>query len=102
MTYYIYILYSKQHNKYYTGYTTSFETRLEQHNTSTKNTFTSKYRPWKILAVFNVGKKESNAITTERYIKKQKSRNLLIKLGDPEFVPNGKLAHMVRVPHVRD
>jgi putative endonuclease len=38
----------------------------------------------------------------EKYIKRQKSRNLLEKLIDPEFIPTGTLAQLVRVPHLRD
>jgi len=102
MRYYIYILYSAKHDKFYTGYTTNVNQRLQLHNSSHFNTFTSKYRPWTIYALFDVGDNKTTALKIEKYIKKQKSRSLLIKLGDKNFVPKDKLAQMVRVPHLRD
>jgi putative endonuclease len=53
--YYIYILYSAVSDVYYVGYTSNYLNRLEQHNTSLHNTFTSKHRPWKLAAVFEAG-----------------------------------------------
>jgi putative endonuclease len=102
MTYYIYILHSINHDKFYIGYTTDVNKRLKLHNSSRFNTFTSKYRPWIIYALFEVGENKTTALKIEKYIKKQKSRTLLIKLGDINFIPNGKLNQLVRVPHVRD
>jgi len=75
---------------------------LVDHNTQEKVSFTKKYRPWKIAALFQVGKDWAKGLKIERFIKKQKSRKLLEKLVDPEFKPEGKFAHLVRVPHVRD
>ena len=45
---------------------------------------------------------KSIALNLGKFIKAQKSRRLLEKLIDKEFVPSGKLAQLVRVPHVRD
>lgn len=84
------------------GYTSNYNKRLEEHNTSTHNTFTSKYRPWVLKSVFLVGESESEAIGVERFLKKQKSKVLLQKLIASDFMPMGKLAQLVRVPHVRD
>jgi len=101
--YYIYILFSKENDKYYVGYTNNFKQRLIQHNTQEFfNTYTSKYRPWALAAVFECGPSEKDAIKLERFIKKQKSRKLIEKLIDPLFIPEGSLAQLVRVPHVRD
>lgn len=98
--YYIYLLYSTDFDKYYIGYTSDIYKRLNDHNTQEYfNTFTSKYRPWKLAAAFEAGKSEAEAIRIERFIKKQKSRKLLVQLSDPEFIPTGKLAQLVRVPH---
>ena len=102
-TFYLYILYSSSANKYYVGYTTDYQKRLSEHNTQEYfNTYTSKYRPWVLAAVFKVGHDEAQAIALERYIKKQKSRRLIEQLIDTNFIPNGKLAQLVRVPHLRD
>jgi putative endonuclease len=102
-TFYLYILYSSSANKYYVGYTTDYQKRLSEHNTQEYfNTYTSKFRPWALAAVFQVGSNESEALGLERFIKKQKSRRLIEQLIDTNFIPAGKLAQLVRVPHLRD
>jgi len=101
--YYLYILFSEQNDLYYVGYTSNFQQRLIQHNTQEFfNTYTSKYRPWQLAAVFECGLQEKDAIMLERFIKKQKSRKLIELLVNPEFTPVNALAQLVRVPHVRD
>lgn len=100
--YFIYIIFSDSTNLYYLGYTNDPNRRLIEHNTNPRNTFTSKHRPWIMKAFFQCGMSESQAIMIERFIKKQKSRRLLELLCDPNYVPTGKLAHLVRVPHMRD
>jgi len=100
--FYIYIIYSEKFDKYYTGSSTDPWKRLEKHNSSSFHTFTSKYRPWVLKAVFEAGSSRNEAESVEKFIKKQKSRRLLLKLLESEFTPTGKLAQLVRVPHVRD
>ncbi|MBX9784437.1 MAG: GIY-YIG nuclease family protein [Chitinophagaceae bacterium] len=101
--YYLYILFAERYNLYYVGYTSNYQQRLIQHNTQDFfNTYTSKYRPWKMMAVFECGEIENDAIRLERFIKKQKSRKLIEKLIDPDFIPEGSLVQLVRVPHLRD
>ena len=101
--YYLYILYSESHDKYYLGYTSDYQKRLKDHNTQQHfNTFTSKYRPWKLAAVFEAGTDEGDALKLEKFIKKQKSRKLLEQLINPVFVAEGYLAQLVRVPDIRD
>ncbi len=102
MRYYIYILHSINFDKYYIGYTSNYNKRLLAHNEGKYNTFTSKYRPWCINAIFHVSEKKSEALKIERFIKNQKSRILLQKLCNKNFTPNGVLTQLVRVPHVRD
>ena len=102
MKYYIYILYAVKFDKYYVGYSTNIEKRLLLHNTTNSVTFTSKYRPWELGALFYVGDDKSEVLHLEKFIKKQKSKQLLIKLCDVNFLPENKLAQLVRVPHVRD
>ena len=100
--YYIYIIYSESSNLYYIGHTDDFQRRLLEHNESDHNTFTSKHRPWKLRGVFECGEQRSKAMALEKFIKNQKNRKLLEQLCNKEFIPNGKLAQLVRVPHVRD
>jgi putative endonuclease len=99
--FYIYILYSPSSDLTYVGYSENPWERLKQHNTKEEGTFSSKHKPWGLKAVFEAGT-HSEAVILERFIKKQKSKKLIEKLIDPTFIPEGKLAQLVRVPHVRD
>ena len=99
---YDYILHSKPHDKYYVGSSTDPWRRLIEHNSTDRITFTSKYRLWELAVVFQVVEGPFSAIYLERYIKRQKSKRLLNKLIDSDYVPVGDLAQLVRVPHVRD
>ena len=100
--FYIYILQSQKSSHFYCGYSDDPWRRVIEHNTKPFNTYTSKYRPWSLAAVFECGEEESDAIRIERFIKKQKSRKLIEKLIERSFIPTGVLAQLVRVPHVRD
>jgi len=101
--YYIYILYSESADKYYIGYTQFPTERLLKHNEQEDfNTFTRKFRPWKMVALFEASSDKTTALTLERYIKKQKSRKFLEKLSDENQQLSGVLARLVRVPILRD
>ena len=102
MDFYIYILHSISSDKYYVGYSTDPIRRIVEHNTKPFSTYTAKHRPWHLAAYFNCGNDENTAIRLERFIKKQKSRKLIEQLCDTAFKPEGFLAQLVRVPHVRD
>ena len=102
MMFFLYILHSPNNDKYYIGHSSDPWLRLSHHNTDDKDTFTSKCRPWVLAAVFEVGNTRSEALSMERFIKKQKSRKFIEQLIDPEFIPQSSLAQLVRVPHVRD
>ncbi|HUS00973.1 MAG TPA: GIY-YIG nuclease family protein, partial [Chitinophagaceae bacterium] len=78
--YYIYILYSETSDLYYVGYTNDYQRRVEQHNESPNNTYTSKHHPWIIKALFECGDNEAKAMRLEKFIKKQKSKVFLEKL----------------------
>jgi len=99
--FYIYILYSPSSDKYYIGYTNNYTRRIVEHNSSNRETYTSKHRPWVLKAVFECSNSEAAAISIERYIKRQKSRKLIEKMITGESL-TGILAQLVRVPHVRD
>jgi putative endonuclease len=101
MPYFIYIIVSASEN-FYVGYSTDPYRRVIEHNTKPFNTYTSKHRPWSLAAIFFTGENVGMAIQIERFIKRQKSRNLLLQLINPEYEPVGLLAQLVRVPHLRD
>jgi putative endonuclease len=48
MIFTVYVLYSNDHDKHYTGYTNNLEMRLKSHNEFGKG-WTSKYRPWRLI-----------------------------------------------------
>jgi putative endonuclease len=100
--YFIYILYSPSSDMYYVGYTNHLQRRLDEHNNSAHTTYTSKHRPWQMAAVFQCGVSAAEAMQLERFIKRQKSRRLIEQLCNPAFIPSGKLAQLVSVPHLRD
>jgi len=100
--YYIYILYSSSSDIYYVGHSDDPWNRAIQHNAKENGTFASKHKPWKLVAIFEAGPTRSEALTLERFIKKQKSRKLIETLLNPQFIPEGKLVQLVKVPHVRD
>jgi len=70
--YFIYILYSAKADKFYIGYSIDPFHRVQQHNSIHSNTFTSKFRPWKLAAVFECSNIEAEAMKIERFIKNQK------------------------------
>ena len=45
MNYTVYVLYSYEFDKYYTGQTNNVKRRLEEHN-SDKTGYTKSYQPW--------------------------------------------------------
>jgi len=87
---------------YYIGHSQDPWHRLYQHNTDDKNTFTSKHRPWHLVAVYKAGESRAEALKIEKWVKKQKSRTLIEKMIQHDFTPTDSLAQLVRVPHVRD
>jgi putative endonuclease len=101
-SYYICILYSGSIDKYYTGFSTNPQKRLQQHLNNEKAKFTEKAKDWVLAAVFFVSNNSSEAMKIEKFIKKQKSRRLIQLLCNPSFIPEGQLAQLVRVPHVMD
>jgi len=99
--YYLYILYSENSDKYYVGQTNNISRRLFEHNNSRRNSYTSKHRPWKIVATFELGNDRGYARKVEFKVKGLKSRDIIFDLvkhsGDISY-----FAQMVRVPTCRD
>jgi len=100
--FYIYIIYSAISDRFYVGYSQNPWHRLEQHLSNHKDKYTGRHSDWELKAVFEVGESRGEADKLEKFIKRQKSRRLIESLINPDFVPEGKLAQLVRVPHVRD
>ncbi len=100
--FYVYILFSKAIDKYYIGHSINPWERVIQHNNNTVDKYTGKSKDWELMAVFEVSENRADAMDLEKFIKKQKSRNLIEKLIFNQNKFDGKLARLVRVPHVRD
>ncbi|MCW3169390.1 GIY-YIG nuclease family protein [Chryseobacterium sp. 09-1422] len=101
--YYIYILFSESADKFYVGYTKYPKERLLKHNEQENfNTYTRKFRPWKMVALFEASTDKNLAIQIERFIKKQKSTKFIEMLCDENSQLSGILAPLVRVPNIRD
>ena len=98
---YLYIIYSRLIDRYYIGYSSNPWKRLIQHKTNTKDKYTGRSKDWELKSIFQL-EDEKVAIQLERFIKKQKSRKLIERMCQPDFVATDRLAQLVRVPHVRD
>ncbi len=75
MKYFVYILYSKSIQKFYTGQTNDIDQRLKRHNDGREN-FTSKGVPWE-LVWFTPKESRSEAIILERKLKNLKQLRIL-------------------------
>ena len=102
MKYYIYILHSDSANRYYIGYSANPFKRLSQHLENDACKFTGKWKDWRLEANFYVSEIKGEAMKVEKFIKNQKSRILIERLIDGSYIPYGKLAQLLRVPHLRD
>jgi putative endonuclease len=102
MHFFIYILFSQSTDRYYVGHSEDPIRRLSEHNFGDHHKSTSPGRPWELKAIFEIQGGRGEALKVEGFIKKQKSRKLIERLLNPDFIPNGYLAQLVRVPHVRD
>ncbi|MEO6406619.1 MAG: GIY-YIG nuclease family protein [Ferruginibacter sp.] len=75
MKYTVYILYSDQYKKNYTGYTSNLEERIRSQN-ALGNDWTAKYRPWKLIFTKEFNTK-SKALFFEKWLKTGVGRDLI-------------------------
>ncbi len=73
--FYAYVLASQKKDIFYYGSTAHIELRLQQHNDGLV-TFTSKFRPWKLI-YFEVFSTRSEAMKREKIFKSGKGRQWL-------------------------
>jgi len=67
MSFYVYIIYSELHDKYYIGYTHNVSDRIKRHNDGSEK-FTSPYRPWLLKCVIEKSTR-SEAMILEKKLK---------------------------------
>lgn len=75
MLFTVYILYSVEHLKHYTGFSSNLEQRLLSHNELGRG-WTSKYRPWVLIYSKRFNTKEE-AMTHEKWLKTGAGRDFI-------------------------
>ena len=76
--YYVYILYSNNRDRFYTGHTSDVGSRFIRHNLG-KNRSTKSGRPWRLVYAESF-ESRSEAVQRERQIKSMKDRNYILEL----------------------
>ena len=74
--YVVYVLYSPDHNKHYTGCSANFAARFLSHNELGTKGWTIKYRPWKIIYTKEFTN-QSEALAHEKWLKSGVGRNFI-------------------------
>ena len=72
----VYVLYSKDYNKIYIGFTSDLEQRLRSHNELGKKGWTIKFRPWQLIHT-EVFQLKSDAMKREKELKTATGRNFI-------------------------
>jgi putative endonuclease len=80
MDFSVYIIYSESLNKFYIGYTSDFNNRLDFHNCPNNTIWTKKGQPWAVHLIIDQLDK-SQALRMEKHLKKMKSRKYLAELN---------------------
>lgn len=88
---YVYILQSLSKSIYYIGSTGDIKKRLSDHNNGYGSTFTSKYRPWRLVC-YKVCETLAKARVEEKRIKSYKGGN-----GFKQII-NGTVSEWSNVP----
>ena len=72
----VYVLYSKDFDKIYVGFTSDLEQRILSHNELGKKGWTIKFRPWQLIYKEEYPEK-SNAMKREKQLKTATGRNFI-------------------------
>lgn len=72
--FFVYILYSEEHNRYYIGQTSDVTTRVKRHNSGLEKS-TSPYKPWKLICSLEK-KSRSEGMILERKLKNLNTEDL--------------------------
>ena len=76
MEFVVYILYSKQFDKIYIGYTSDLVSRFHSHNKLSPNGWTKRFRPWEVIYVEFIDTKQS-ALKREKELKSHQGRDFI-------------------------
>ena len=89
----VYILFSKKLNRFYVGYTSDFETRMEFHSNSETRKFTYNAVDWELFFVIDCENK-NQGLAIEKHIKSMKSKIYIENLTKyPEMIEKLKLKY---------
>ena len=77
--YTVYVLYSKDYDKIYIGFTSDLDARLLSHNVLGKKGWTIKFRPW-IVVYKEEYEAKSMAMRREKELKTAKGREFIWKM----------------------
>ncbi|MEP7265964.1 MAG: GIY-YIG nuclease family protein [Bacteroidota bacterium] len=95
---YLYILKSEAEGGFYFGISDDPAAKLKEHNTlESVDMYTSKHRPWKMVALFEVSEGRLSPAQIITFLKKHQTEKLMENLITPGFIPEGKLQQLVRV-----
>jgi putative endonuclease len=75
----VYILYSAKLNRFYIGYTSDFDTRLEFHKNAESHKFTANAEDWELFLRIPCENK-TQGLNIEKHIKKMKSKTYIENL----------------------
>ncbi|QLC66707.1 GIY-YIG nuclease family protein [Flavobacterium sp. LPB0248] len=76
---FVYILYSVKLNRFYTGYTSNFDNRMEFHRNAESHKFTANAEDWELYLKIECENK-SQALSIEKHIKNMKSKTYIENL----------------------
>lgn len=94
---YLYILKSEAEGGFYFGISTEPAVKLKEHNTiDAPETYTSKHRPWNMVALFEISSGKLTPAEIITFLKKHQTEKLMENLITPDFKPEGKLQQLVR------
>ena len=74
--FYVYVLYSKEYDKIYIGFTSNLDARLANHNHPLNKGWTARYYPWEILYQETYATKHE-AMTREKQLKSAQGRQFI-------------------------
>ncbi len=81
----VYVLYSIEHDKTYTGYTSNLIQRFRSHNELSKKGYTKKYRPWFVIWV-EIFDDKKGAMEREKYLKSGSGRRFIREVVLPRYM----------------
>ena len=85
-TYNVYVLYSKNFNKIYIGYTSDLIQRFYSHNYLGTKDWTKNFRPWYVVYT-EVFESKSGAMKREKELKSFQGREFIKKICIPIYFP---------------